>query len=193
MKILVKKTRENAVMPKYAHEGDAGLDMVAAHVEYDAENDCYKYYTGIAFESPEQVLMLAMPRSSNYKTECYLPNGIGLIDTATYRGEIIFCYKPRLPMSLGMMHNGMQRFIDRVYQNEGDADFHDTLNDALKVYSEGMHDYFERANNLEFAPFKVGERIGQMVVLKHPKIKLCEVDELSETERGEGGFGSTGK
>lgn len=193
MKILVKKTRENAVMPKYAHEGDAGLDMVAAHVEYDAENDCYKYYTGIAFESPEQVLMLAMPRSSNYKTECYLANGIGLIDTATYRGEIIFCYKPRLPMSLGMMHNGMQRFIDRVYQNDGDADFHDTLNDVLKVYSEGMHDYFERVNNLEFAPFKVGERIGQMVVLKHPKIKLCEVDELSETERGEGGFGSTGK
>ena len=38
-----------------------------------------------------------------------------------------------------------------------------------------------------------GERIAQMVVVPYPKVKLTEVNQLSVTERGEGGFGSTGK
>lgn len=50
----------------------------------------------------------------------------------------------------------------------------------------------ERA--LKFAPFKYqGERVGQMVVLPYPHVNVEIVDELSETERGTGGFGSTGK
>lgn len=38
-----------------------------------------------------------------------------------------------------------------------------------------------------------GDRIGQMVVVLAPLFELEEVDELSETTRGVGGFGSTGK
>jgi dUTP pyrophosphatase len=38
-----------------------------------------------------------------------------------------------------------------------------------------------------------GERIGQLVVVPAPTFDLIEVDELSDTQRGEGGFGSTGK
>jgi len=49
----------------------------------------------------------------------------------------------------------------------------------------------ERA--LKFAPFQVGDRVGQMVVLSYPQVHVQVVDELSETERGTGGFGSTGK
>ena len=37
-----------------------------------------------------------------------------------------------------------------------------------------------------------GERIAQMVIAKYEKIEWEEVDQLSETERGAGGFGSTG-
>ena len=40
--------------------------------------------------------------------------------------------------------------------------------------------------------YSVGERIGQIVIVPVPKIKLEEADELSETKRGTGGFGSTG-
>lgn len=39
---------------------------------------------------------------------------------------------------------------------------------------------------------KPGERIAQMVITKHEKVELVEVDTLDETVRGEGGFGSTG-
>lgn len=41
--------------------------------------------------------------------------------------------------------------------------------------------------------YAVGERVAQMIIIPYPKIEFKEVDELSETDRGQGGFGSTGK
>lgn len=40
--------------------------------------------------------------------------------------------------------------------------------------------------------YDVGDRIGQIIVIPHPKVTFVEVDELSSTERGDGGFGSSG-
>ncbi|MCL2413124.1 MAG: dUTP diphosphatase [Bacteroidales bacterium] len=39
---------------------------------------------------------------------------------------------------------------------------------------------------------KHGERMAQMVIAKHETVVFCEVSEVSQTERGEGGFGHTG-
>ena len=41
--------------------------------------------------------------------------------------------------------------------------------------------------------FQDGDRIGQLVIMPYPTIELEEVNELSDTDRGEGGYGSTGK
>jgi len=41
--------------------------------------------------------------------------------------------------------------------------------------------------------YEVGDKIGQIVVVPFPKVEFEEVDELSDTSRGNGGFGSTGK
>jgi dUTP pyrophosphatase len=41
--------------------------------------------------------------------------------------------------------------------------------------------------------YNVGDRVAQMIIMPYPKVKFQEVEELSETERGEGGYGSTGK
>ena len=41
--------------------------------------------------------------------------------------------------------------------------------------------------------YELGDKIGQIIVVPFPKIEFEEVDELTETKRGEGGFGSTGK
>jgi dUTP pyrophosphatase len=48
--------------------------------------------------------------------------------------------------------------------------------------------------NLSQEPFKIenGERIAQLVIAKHERAEWIEVEVLSETSRGEGGFGSTG-
>ena len=49
--------------------------------------------------------------------------------------------------------------------------------------------------NLSNEPFEIapGERIAQMIVSRHERVEWENVDELSETERGAGGWGSTGK
>ena len=48
--------------------------------------------------------------------------------------------------------------------------------------------------NLSNTDFKIenGERIAQLVIAKHERAQWVEVQELNETSRGEGGFGSTG-
>ena len=48
--------------------------------------------------------------------------------------------------------------------------------------------------NLSSSPFTVndGERIAQMVIARHEQATFVEVEELDETERGEGGYGHTG-
>jgi dUTP pyrophosphatase len=49
--------------------------------------------------------------------------------------------------------------------------------------------------NLSNTDFKIenGERIAQLVIAKHERATWLEVNQLNETTRGEGGFGSTGK
>lgn len=40
--------------------------------------------------------------------------------------------------------------------------------------------------------YEVGDRVGQILIIPYPKIELDEVEELGDTDRGLGGFGSTG-
>ena len=40
--------------------------------------------------------------------------------------------------------------------------------------------------------YKQGDRVGQLMIIPYPRIEFIEADELSTTERGDGGFGSTG-
>lgn len=63
--------------------------------------------------------------------------------------------------------------IDSGYRGEICFMYKDTQVDANDMYSQG-------------------ERIGQLIILPYPQINLVEVDELSSSDRGEGGFGSTG-
>jgi dUTP pyrophosphatase len=41
--------------------------------------------------------------------------------------------------------------------------------------------------------YQRGERIGQIMIIPFPEVEFEETDKLSETSRGDGGFGSTGK
>lgn len=72
--------------------------------------------------------------------------------------------------------------IDASYRGEIRCRFYET-----KEYKG----YIEMRINRNI--YKVGERIAQLVILPLPKVELVEVDELSNTERGTGGFGHTGK
>ena len=40
--------------------------------------------------------------------------------------------------------------------------------------------------------YQIGERVGQLIIMPYPHVEFVEENELTQTERGEGGYGSTG-
>ena len=51
---------------------------------------------------------------------------------------------------------------------------------------------FKKTNGLDSLKYKVGERGAQIMILPYPQVYMTEVPELSNSQRGTGGFGSTG-
>ena len=141
MKVKIKKLHTNAVIPKYAKPGDAGMDLTAVSVDFSDWN-YLTYHTGLAIEIPEGYVGLLFPRSSVYKTGQQLSNSVGVIDSG-YRGEI------------------MMKFTRDVESSHINA-------------------------------YKPGDRIGQIMILPYPQVVFQEVEEIEKSDRGEGGFGSTG-
>ena len=92
MKVNIKKIIEEAVIPSYSRNGDAGLDLTAT--SFSIENDCYVYGTGIAIEIPEGYVGLIYPRSSISNYDLILANHVGVIDS-NYRGELILKFKKK--------------------------------------------------------------------------------------------------
>jgi dUTP pyrophosphatase len=137
MIVKIKKLHPNAVIPSYSKPGDAGLDLTCVNKDFEYERGLLTLYFGIAIEIPEGHVGLLFPRSSIYKKDAMLSNGVGVIDSG-YRGEV------------------MAKF---------------------------------RANSIE--EFSVGERCVQLMIIPYPEVEFEEVNELSETERGTGGYGST--
>ena len=62
-----------------------------------------------------------------------------------------------------------------------DSDYRGSVGVIIKINE--MHDEIR---------FKKGTRIAQMQIIEVPQVELVEVEELSDTDRGQGGFGSTG-
>lgn len=75
--------------------------------------------------------------------------------------------------------------IDASYRGEIMCRFQGIDGIKYKVGDEKRIIYNENKYN-------IGDRVAQIVFMKLPKITLIEAEELSNTERGEGGFGSTG-
>lgn len=86
MDIKIKRLNANAVIPKYAKSGDAGLDLTAVSKEV-LDREHIKYNFGLALEIPYGYVGLIFPRSSCFKHKQLLSNAVGVIDSG-YRGEI---------------------------------------------------------------------------------------------------------
>lgn len=168
MIVNVKRINEKAVLPAYAKPGDACMDITATDLEYDIKNDRWIYHTGLAFEVPQGYYMSLKPRSSNTKCDFYIANAPGTLDSG-YRGELLVIFKRRDRISLedfALLFKGVDP------------------NAVMSAYVNSM---------LSISPYIPGDRVCQLMILPYPEIEWNEVEELSVTERGEGGFGSTGK
>ena len=195
LEVKFKKLDEKAVVPTYAHDGDVGMDLTAINVEYDREKDMYIYHTGLAFETERHYGMFLFPRSSNRNTEAYLCNHVGIADTAIYRGEIILCFKNRTSLQVRAEIEKMRYFMNDIaykpFTVSSDNGLMFTWQDSVKNAISASNWIYD--SPMSFAPYQVGDRIAQMVILPYPNIKLREFKELSPTDRGGNAFGSSGK
>lgn len=181
----VKVYRENKTkpLPIYSKEGDACMDIYATSIEYDMEKDRYIVHTGLHFELPEDYEMEIRPRSSNSKTEWYIPNSPSTIDWG-YRGEVLIVFKCRTHSIIKSSLNYILHELRNILK------FHDRNTYTTETHISSAQDL------LKDFPYKVGDRVCQLIVRRRERIIWDEVqslDELSKTERGNGGFGHTGK
>lgn len=172
LKVKIKRLNEDAVIPAYAHTTNAGLDLVATSKTVDEYGNVV-YGTGIALEIPNGYVGLVFPRSSNSKKHLLLTNSVGIIDSG-YRGEIMLKYRPSIT---GVLY---KRFKDRLVR--------------LLLGARRTAKYREvNTETWHLFEYEVGDRVGQLIVLPYPKVEFEEVNELSASDRGTGGYGSTGK
>ena len=108
MKIKFKKLHEKAQVPQRANPTDAGYDLVATSVYYEFHpTNTITYGTGLAIQVPEGYVGLLFPRSSVYKKDLSLANGIGVLDSG-YQGEVKFIFR--------CTHEGLSPHTRKEYQ-----------------------------------------------------------------------------
>ncbi|MFH1365565.1 MAG: dUTP diphosphatase [archaeon] len=90
LKIKIKKLKKEAVIPKYALKGDAGMDVVA--ITKNETDKFVEYGTGLAFEIPLGYACLIFPRGSVSNKDLILSNCVGVLDSE-YRGELRLRFK----------------------------------------------------------------------------------------------------
>lgn len=169
LKVKIKKLVPEACIPQYMKEHDSAMDLVAVSKYFDEDGNCV-FGTGLAMEIPIDHVGLLFPRSSNAKKDLILSNSVGIIDPG-YRGEVMLKYKPSAYFA-----------SDMETINSGE------VTDGFDYVCFGKEDIDEDDN---VAVYNIGDRIGQILIIERPTIEWEEIDELSETERGTGSYGST--
>lgn len=142
MLVRFKKINPDAILPAYAHQGDAGLDVRSVEDLTIPPGKRALVKTGFVMELPSDAEAQVRPRSGlALKFGVTVLNSPGTIDSG-YRGE-----------------------VGVILINHGDQ------------------------------PFEVrkGDRIAQIVIARFIHADIVEVESLDSSERGSGGFGSTGR
>lgn len=140
IKILIKRLRPDIILPKYAHEGDAALDLYSPESFVLQPGERRHVPMGFSFCLPPGYVALIWDRSG-LASKNGLTNLGGVIEH-TYRGEYAVII----------------------------------LNTSNQPYE-----------------VKAGDRIAQLLIQPIMEAELQEVNELPASERGEGGFGSSGR
>lgn len=131
-----------SAVPTYAHEGDAGADLVATEAVRLEPGERALVGTGVRIALPDGYAAFVVPRSGlAAKHGITIVNAPGTVD-AGYRGEI----------KVALLNT-----------------------DARSAYDVA-----------------VGDRIAQLILMPVPRARFVPVDELPDSVRGTGGFGSTG-
>jgi len=139
--LKIRKINENAIIPEFAHSGDAGMDLFSVDDKIIHPGEIALIHTGIVLELPTCTEAQIRPRSG-----LALKHGITVLNTP------------------GTIDEGYRGEVGVILINHGKESFHITVN----------------------------MRIAQLVVKQVLAIQIEEVFSVKNSERGEGGFGSSG-
>lgn len=139
--LTVEKIDKSVELPKYAHPGDAGMDVCASEMVCIRPHDWKLVHTGIKVAVPDSFEMQVRPRSG-----LALKHGITVLNTP------------------GTIDSGYRGEVGVILINHSNKDF----------------------------TVKKGDRIAQLVIAPIISVRVIEGEVDKATERGEGGFGSTG-
>jgi dUTP pyrophosphatase len=99
--------------------------------------------------------------------------------------------------ALGIALEIPKGFVGLIFPRSSIRKYDLTLSNSVGVIDSGyrgeLQATFKKTNGLNSLSYNVGDRVAQIMIIPHPPIEFEEVNELNNTERGEGGFGSTGK
>lgn len=162
--VLETVLSDGAPLPRRAKKGDAGLDLTSRETVTLAPGETRTVDTGVSVAIPEGYVGLVFPRSGLGSRGVNLSNCVGVIDSG-YRGSI------KAPL-----HNNRP--------------LHEAVESAVE---DDLPVTYTRLNGDGWMTVEKGERVCQLVIVPFATVECVEVEELDSTERGEGGFGSSGR
>ena len=212
-KLVVGTDTVEVKLPAYGKEGDACMDIYPIYSEYDGERDRWIYHTGLAFAIGDTSIVKSVeeeadknrykftindmpnemelrPRSNVTKSDFYIPNSPGTLDIG-YRGELLMVFKNRtsadLIQAIAYLTNGIEKLALRAGHSG-----------EIKQYTSAARNRLNKVSkSINTPPYKCdgNDRCCQLLIRGSERIEWQEVEtveELGDSERGKGGFGSTG-
>lgn len=170
MNVNIKRLSADATTPTYAHSTDACFDLYAAEDVIIEPGETKLVPTGLAFEIPAGYEMQIRPRS-----------GITL--------------KTHLRVQLGTVDSGYAGGVGVIVDNKewNSKRYGAHMLDVTGAYVPSIDDYgWNEGFPLGTYIVRKGDRIAQAVIKPVEQAAFTVVDALEDTERGSGGFGSSG-
>lgn len=163
MKVKLKKTNSAAQLPVQGKPGDFCYDVWAVSEEEIAPN-VWRYGLGFKYEIEREQLYRSFMAFHPFEKRSILDDY-----------NVCICLRPRSSIwKTGMQLSNAPGTLDEFFRGEAAAIFYHVLPNMERYHK--------------------GDKIGQIYLSVSPKAEFEFVDEINEdTERGEGGFGSTGK
>ena len=156
--------KDELIIPKYANPGDSGCDVYA---ELNNINKKFMFDTEISGRTKTDITSITISPGGR----ALIPTNIFVAIPENYEIQV----RPRSGLALkqGITVLNTPGTIDSGYRNEIGVILLNTSNKDVIIND--------------------GDRIAQLVLMKVEKIEWKEVSKLSDTDRGLGGFGSSGK
>lgn len=166
--VKIRKLSEHARIPTYGTAGAACFDLYAAEDAIIAPGETKTVGTGLSVEIPDGYELQIRPRSGiSLKTKLRVANSPGCVDS-DFRGEVAVIFD-----NIAVTYNELFPSVA-------------TLDGGLEY--DGFGQYLFNTYLI-----RRGDRIAQAAVVPVPRVQFVETDEeLTNTVRGNGGFGHTG-